>query len=58
VIRVNDRPAGAEPFFTTNLKDPMKAIRVYWKLLKLKVLIFRQAVWTADGFRTSEHSLR
>jgi hypothetical protein len=54
-IRVEDRPAGAEPFFTTNLKDPIKAIRVHWKLLKLKVPIFRQAVRTADGFRTSEH---
>lgn len=54
-IQVNDRPAGAEPFFTTNLKDPMKAIRVHWKLSKLKIPIFRQPVWTADGFRTSEH---
>jgi hypothetical protein len=54
-IRVDDRPAGAEPFFTTNLKDPMKATRVHWKLLKLKVPIFRQAVRTADGFQISEH---
>ena len=55
MIQVNDRPAGAEPFFTTNLKDPIKAIRIYWKLSKLKVPIFRQVVRTADGFRTSEY---
>ncbi|KAH8764668.1 hypothetical protein F5882DRAFT_304199, partial [Hyaloscypha sp. PMI_1271] len=28
-IQVNDRPIGAEPFFTINLKDPIKVIRVY-----------------------------
>jgi hypothetical protein len=54
-IRVDDRPTGAEPFFTTNLKDPMKATRVHWKPSKLKVPIFRQAVRTANGFQTSEH---
>jgi hypothetical protein len=54
-IRVDNRPAGAEPFFTTNLKDPMKATRVHWKPSKLKVPIFRQAVRTADGLETSEH---
>jgi hypothetical protein len=43
-ILVDDRPTGAEPFFTTNLKDPIKATRVYWKPSKLKVPIFRQAI--------------
>ena len=28
-IQVNNRPVGVEPFFTTNLKDPIKVIRVY-----------------------------
>jgi hypothetical protein len=53
-IKVEGRPAGAEPFFETNLKDPLKAMRVFWKPSKLKIPIFRQAVRTADGFRTSD----
>jgi hypothetical protein len=28
-IRVDNRPIGTEPFFTINLKDLIKAIRVY-----------------------------
>ncbi|KAN0076496.1 Protein of unknown function (DUF3435) domain containing protein, partial [Elaphomyces granulatus] len=31
---------GAKPFFTTNLRDPVKAMRVYWKPSKLKVPLF------------------
>jgi hypothetical protein len=54
-IKVDDRPDGAKPFFTTNLRDPVKATRVHWKPSKLKVPVFRQAVRTADGFQTSEH---
>ncbi|KAG4032660.1 hypothetical protein MFRU_006g01280 [Monilinia fructicola] len=45
----------AEPFFTSNLNDPTKAILVHWKPEKLKVPIFRQAVGTFDGLSTSEH---
>jgi hypothetical protein len=44
---------GAKPFFTTNLRDPVKAMRVYWKPSKLKVPVFRQAIRTA--VQTSEH---
>jgi hypothetical protein len=39
-LKVGDRPGGAKPFFTTNLKDPIKATRVFWKPPKLKALIF------------------
>jgi hypothetical protein len=52
---VGDRPQGAEPFFTTNLQDPMKATQIKWKPSKLKIPIFRQAVRTADGLQTSKH---
>jgi hypothetical protein len=45
----------AEPFFTSNLQDPTKAVLVHWKPEKLKVPIFRQAVRTSDGLVTSEH---
>ncbi|EDN93943.1 predicted protein [Sclerotinia sclerotiorum 1980 UF-70] len=45
----------AEPFFTSNLQDPTKAVLVHWKPEKLKVPIFRQTVWTFDGLSTSEH---
>ncbi|EDN93100.1 predicted protein [Sclerotinia sclerotiorum 1980 UF-70] len=45
----------AEPFFTSNLQDPTKAVLVHWKLEKLKIPIFRQAVWTFDGLSTSEY---
>jgi len=45
----------AEPFFTSNLQDPTKAILVHWKLEKLKIPIFQQAVRTFDGLVTSEH---
>ncbi|APA07342.1 hypothetical protein sscle_02g021120 [Sclerotinia sclerotiorum 1980 UF-70] len=45
----------AKPFFTSNLQDPTKAVLVHWKPEKLKVPIFRQAVWTFDGLSTSEH---
>ncbi len=45
----------AEPFFTSNLQDPTKAILVHWKPEKLKKPIFRQAVWTFDGLVTSEY---
>ncbi|OBT39658.1 hypothetical protein VE00_10676 [Pseudogymnoascus sp. WSF 3629] len=55
VILVGDRPQGAEPFFTTNLQDPMKATQIKWKPSKLKVPIFRQAVRTANGLQTSKH---
>jgi len=54
-IKVGDRPKGSKPFFTTNLKDPLKAIRVFWKPSMLKVPVFQQAVRTADGFQTSKH---
>jgi hypothetical protein len=33
----------------------MKAMKVHWKPSMLKVPIFRQAVRTADGFKTSAH---
>ena len=52
---MEDRPGGAQPFFTTSLKDPTKATRVFWKPHMLKVPIFRQAVRTADGFQTSKY---
>ncbi|KAL9107289.1 MAG: hypothetical protein Q9187_008450, partial [Circinaria calcarea] len=47
----------AQPFFTSQLRDPTKAVLVHWKLEKLKVPIFRQAVRTRtfDGLATSEH---
>jgi hypothetical protein len=45
----------AEPFFTSNLQDPTKAILVHWKPEKLKKPIFRQAVRTFDGLATSDH---
>ncbi|APA11274.1 hypothetical protein sscle_07g060440 [Sclerotinia sclerotiorum 1980 UF-70] len=45
----------AKPFFTSNLQDPTKAVLVHWKPEKLKIPIFRQAVWTFDGLSTSEH---
>ena len=44
-----------EPFFTTKLPDPMKAMLVRWKPEKLKAPIFRQAVRTPDGLATSKH---
>jgi hypothetical protein len=44
----------AEPFFTTKLKNPMKAMLVHWKPSMLKIPIFRQAVQTAEGFQTSK----
>jgi hypothetical protein len=45
----------AKPFFTTNLRDPTKAMLVHWKPEKLKTPVFRQAVRTPDGLATSEH---
>jgi hypothetical protein len=44
----------AEPFFTTALKAPTKAMLVNWKPEMLKVPIFQQAVRTADGLQTSK----
>ncbi|CZR68052.1 uncharacterized protein PAC_17951 [Phialocephala subalpina] len=45
-IKVDERPEGAEPFFTTNLKDPMKAMKVQWKPSKLKVQALRYSTYT------------
>ena len=50
-----DGLTSAEPFFTTNLQPPMKAMKVHWKLSMLKAPIFRQVVRSADGLQTSEH---
>jgi len=44
----------AEPFFTSHLQHPTKAILIHWKPEKLKVPIFRQAIRTNDGLRTSD----
>jgi hypothetical protein len=44
----------AQPLFDTNLKDPMKAMRVHWKQKWLKKPVFRQAIQTPDGLQTSE----
>ena len=47
----------AQPFFTSQLRDPTKAVLIHWKPEKLKVPIFCQAVRTQtfDGLATSEH---
>jgi hypothetical protein len=45
----------AEPFFSSNLQDPVKAVLVRWKPEKLKVPVFRQAVRMSGGLATSEH---
>lgn len=52
---MENRLDGVEPFFTTRLKDPTKATRVFWKPHMLKFPISRQAVRTVDGFQTSKH---
>ncbi|ELR03151.1 hypothetical protein VC83_09677 [Pseudogymnoascus destructans] len=44
----------AEPFFTSHLQHPTKAVLIHWKPEMLKRPIFRQAVRTCDMFRTSE----
>jgi hypothetical protein len=45
----------AQPFFTSRLRDPTKAVLVQWKPEKFKVPVFRQAVRTFHGLATSEH---
>jgi hypothetical protein len=49
-----DGYATAEPFFATNLQDPVKAVKVHWKPSMLKIPLFRKAIWTADGWQRSE----
>jgi len=44
----------AEPFFTSHLQHPTKAVLIHWKPEMLKRPIFRQAVRTCDMFRTLE----
>ncbi|ELR02067.1 hypothetical protein GMDG_05228 [Pseudogymnoascus destructans 20631-21] len=41
----------AEPFFTSHLQHPTKAVLIHWRPEMLKTPIFRQAVRTCDMFQ-------
>ena len=43
----------AEPFFNTNLQNPVPAIPIHWKPSMLKVPVFRRSVQTATRYEKS-----
>jgi hypothetical protein len=43
----------AEPFFDTNLQDPIQAVKVHWKPSMLKVPVFRRSVQMGTGYKKS-----
>ena len=43
----------AEPFFDTNLQDPVQAVKVHWKPSMLKTPVFRRSVQMATGWEKS-----